>query len=477
MSFLSLFVVIEVLIGAVVMLFAIIRSLRLRAAVPVHLRMNWLVIVVLMVFFFFGYLFFIVNLLGGGPIPLELVTGTIFMGGAFFVYVCIHISDISINEIQKKSEHLEAEIAERDRREEEKYRYQEGLEVLDRCTRRLIATAPDRDVFLRTLCDGLRELVHADLAIVPLDDGNDETFTYQAACGRNAEMVLHRTMPKNDGGLCGWVFHHAETLCIPDLHHDFRVKQDVARALGVTTGVTAPLFRGEQVAGGLSAFRAGDPFDQVDAELLTLFSQRVSIAFANMKLLEDLEQRVIARTAQLRENQARLTHLAHHDPLTDLPNRLLFEDRLKQAIAKARRAQETAALLFFDLDRFKEINDSLGHSVGDLVLCEVVRRLRAVVRESDTVARLGGDEFVIILEQVDGEEGVAEVARKVIQAMALPLSVAGREIALTGSIGISLYPDDGADVDALMKTADDAMYRAKALGRNNFQFYRRKSPV
>jgi len=475
MSFITLFVVIEVLIGAVVMLFAIIRSLRLRAAVPVHLRKNWLVIVVLMVFFFFGYLFFISNLVGGGPIPLALVTGTIFMGGAFFVYVCIHISDISINEIQKKSEDLEAEIAERDRREGEKHRYQEGFEVLDRCTRRLIATAADRDVFLRTLCDGLRELVHADLAIVPLDDGNGETFTYQVACGRNAEMVLHRTMPKNDGGLCGWVFHHAETLCIPDMHHDFRVKQEIARVLGVTTGLTAPLFRGEQVAGGLSAFRAGDPFDQVDAELLTLFSQRVSIAFANMKLLEDLEQRVAARTAQLRENQARLTHLAHHDPLTDLPNRLLFEDRLKQAIAKARRAEETAALLFFDLDRFKEINDFLGHSVGDLVLCEVGRRLRAVVRESDTVARLGGDEFVIILEQVDGEEGVAEVARKVIQAMALPLSVAGQEVTITGSIGISLYPDDGIDVDALMKTADDAMYRAKALGRDNFQFYHRKS--
>jgi len=477
MSPITLIVVVEVLIGAVVMLFAIIRSLRLRAAVPVHLRSNWLVIVVLMVFFFFGYLFFIANLLGDGSIPLELVTGTIFMGGAFFVYVCIHISDISINEIQKKSEHLEAEIAARNLREQERFRYQQGFEVLDRCTRGLIATAADRASFLQTLCEALRELVDAELAAIPLDDGNGETFTYQAACGRNAEMVLHRIMPKNDGGLCGWVYHHAETLCVPDLHHDFRVKQDVARALGVTTGVLAPLFRGEQVVGGLSAFRAGTPFDQVDAELLTLFSQRASIAYANMKLLEDLEERVVARTAQLRENQARLTHLAHHDPLTDLPNRLLFEDRLQQTIAKARRVQETAALLFFDLDHFKEINDSLGHSIGDLVLCEVGQRLRTLVRGSDTVARLGGDEFVIILEQVDGEEGVAEVARKVVQAMALPLAVAGREITLSGSIGISLYPDDGGDVDALMKAADGAMYRAKALGRDNFQFYRRKSPT
>lgn len=477
MSLIEFVATTEVLIGAGVMLAAILRSLRIRAQVPDSLRGKWLLMVALMLCFFGGYLLFVGSLAAEWRLSLELVTGTVFLGGAIFVIIFVHISDISLRETRKKGEDLEKEIAERDRREVEKHRYQQGFEVLDRCTRRLIATAADRDVFLRTLCDGLRELVHADLAIVPLDDGNGETFTYQVACGRNAEMVLHRTMPKNDGGLCGWVFHHAETLCIPDMHHDFRVKQDVARALGVTTGVTAPLFRGEQVAGGLSAFRAGDPFDQVDAELLTLFSQRVSIAFANMKLLEDLEQRVAARTAQLRENQARLTHLAHHDPLTDLPNRLLFEDRLKQAIAKARRAQETAALLFFDLDHFKEINDSLGHSIGDLVLCEVGQRLRTLVRGSDTVARLGGDEFVIILEQVDGEEGVAEVARKVVQAMAFPLAVAGREITLTGSIGISLYPDDGVDVDALMKTADDAMYRAKALGRDNFQFYRRKSPA
>lgn len=473
MSLIEFLSIAEVLIGAGVMLAAILRALDIRAQVPGSLRGKWLLMVVLMLCFFGGYLLFVGSLVQDWRLPLELMTGTVFLGGAIFVVVFVHISDITLRETRKKGEDLEKEIAERDRREEEKHRYQAGLEVLDRCTRALIATAADRETFLRTLCEALHELVAAELAIIPLDDGNGETFTYQAACGRNAELVLHRTMPKHDGGLCGWVFKHAETLCVPYLHHDFRVKQDVARALGVTTGVLAPLFRGEQVVGGLSAFRAGTPFDQVDAELLTLFSQRASIAYANMKLLEDLEQRVAARTAQLREKQERLNHLAHHDSLTGLPNRLLFEDRLKQTIVKARRAQESAALLFFDLDRFKEINDSLGHSVGDLVLCEVGQRLRNLVREADTVARLGGDEFVVILEQVAGAEASAEVARKVIQAMALPLSVAGREVTITGSIGISLYPDDGTDVDALMKTADDAMYRAKALGRDNFQFYRR----
>ncbi len=315
----------------------------------------------------------------------------------------------------------------------------------------------------------------ADLVVVALDDGNGETFTYKSACGRNAEMIRGKTLAKDSGSLCGWVFRYQETVCLPDLYSDSRVKADVARSLDMTTGVLAPLFRDDQVIGELGAFRSGTPFDRVDAELLTLFSQRASVSYANMKLLEDLEERVAERTAQLQENEERLKHLAHHDPLTGLPNRLLFEDRLNQVIVKAKRNRESAALLFIDLDRFKEINDSLGHSVGDRVLCEVSRRLRTSIRAVDTVARLGGDEFVVILEQVADEEGAAEVARKVIAAMAPPLTLGGQEITMTGSIGIGLYPADGTDADALMKAADDAMYRAKAQGRESFQFYRRGS--
>lgn len=474
----SYFAILQILTGAAIMLYSIKRSLGVRAKVPISLRGKWLAIIILMVFFFCGYLFFVGNLMAGGLLPLELVTGTIFMGGAFFVFGVIHISDVSIQEIQKKGVALEREIAERRVRELERARHQHGLELLDRSTRRLIAAASNHEVFLETLCEGLAELVEADLALVPLRNP-EPTFTYRAALGIYAEKVRNLTIPIADGGLCGWVFQHGKTLCIPDLLSDCRVKKELARELGVTTGLIAPLFLEDQVVGGLSAFRKQRPFDQIDADLLTLFSQRAAIAFGNMKLLESLEQRVAERTTQLdqqnlllRENQNHLDYLAHHDALTDLPNRLLFQDRLQHAMAKSRRSGQSAALLFLDLDRFKKINDSLGHSIGDQVLCEVARRLRSTLRESDTVARLGGDEFVMLLEQTSAEQDISLVARKVLKQMAEPLLIEEHELFLTTSIGISLFPEDGSSVDELMKAADVAMYRAKEEGRNNFQFYR-----
>ncbi|BCR03624.1 hypothetical protein DESUT3_06930 [Desulfuromonas versatilis] len=479
MSVSTLLSVTQILAGAAIMLYSIVRSLGIRSAVPGTLRGKWLTIILLMVFFFFGYLLFVGNLVTGGLLPLELVTGTIFMGGAFFVYGVIHISDISIHEIRKKSTALEVEIAERNVRDEQRLRHQAGLEQLDRCTRRLIAAAADSPTFLETLCSGLRELVDADLALVPIGDHDGETFTYQAALGLHAEKVRRQSIPIHEGGLCGWVFQNGETLCLPDLQGDCRVKQELAQELGVTTGLIAPLFQGDQVIGGLSAFRRQRPFDATDAELLTLFSQRASIAYGNMKLLESLEQRVAERTAELEEknlqlqrNQSRLDHLAHHDPLTDLPNRLLCQDRLEHAMAKARRSGHSVALLFLDLDRFKKINDSLGHAIGDRVLCEVARRLRGSLRESDTVARMGGDEFVIVLEMLRDGQDVSGIARKILDQLAAPVVIENHEMYLTTSIGISLHPEDGATIDDLMKAADVAMYRAKDAGRNTFQFYR-----
>ncbi|MCK4536875.1 MAG: EAL domain-containing protein, partial [Desulfuromonadales bacterium] len=185
----------------------------------------------------------------------------------------------------------------------------------------------------------------------------------------------------------------------------------------------------------------------------------------------DITDRVHAE-ARLRENERRLNLLAHHDTLTNLPNRLLFHDRLHQAMIKAHRTNQQVALLFLDLDRFKNINDSLGHAIGDRVLLEVSRRLSSGIRESDTVARLGGDEFVIIMEQIQDVTGVAAVAQKILRALSQVLGVEGHELFVTASIGISLYPSDGVDIESLMKYADVAMYRAKEQGRNNYQFYK-----
>ncbi len=176
---------------------------------------------------------------------------------------------------------------------------------------------------------------------------------------------------------------------------------------------------------------------------------------------------------QLRENEERLTYLAQHDALTGLPNRLLFHDRLEHAMHKAHRSSQLVAVLFLDLDRFKNINDGLGHDVGDGMLKEVSARLQRAMREDDTVARLGGDEFVIILEELSDPGSAAMVASKCLEAISRKMVINGIEIFPTVSIGITLFPDDETSVDGLMKCADTAMYRAKDAGRNCFQFYTR----
>jgi diguanylate cyclase (GGDEF)-like protein/PAS domain S-box-containing protein len=166
-----------------------------------------------------------------------------------------------------------------------------------------------------------------------------------------------------------------------------------------------------------------------------------------------------------------IRNLAYHDPLTSLPNRLLFRDRLSLAVAQAHRAGQKLAVLFIDLDRFKVINDSLGHALGDRVLQTVAARLQASVREGDTVARVGGDEFVLILPGVQRLLQVARVAEKICAALREPLVLEGHELFVTTSMGISVYPDDGEDAEALIKNADTAMYRAKEHGRNRYQLF------
>src|SRR5580704_5876657 len=167
-----------------------------------------------------------------------------------------------------------------------------------------------------------------------------------------------------------------------------------------------------------------------------------------------------------------MSHLAQHDALTDLPNRVLFNDRLTQAIALAERQGKQLAVMFVDLDHFKKINDSLGHDVGDKLLQSVAGRLMACVRRSDTVSRLGGDEFVVLLAQVERAEDAAYSARKILRALAAPHVIDNKSLDINVSIGVSTYPSDGQDAEGLMNRADNAMYEAKEHGRNNYQFFR-----
>ena len=174
---------------------------------------------------------------------------------------------------------------------------------------------------------------------------------------------------------------------------------------------------------------------------------------------------------EIEKAKVRMAHLAQHDALTDLPNRILLNDRLGQAIALARRQGKQLAVMFLDLDRFKHINDSLGHAVGDQLLQSVAKRLTAGVRSSDTVCRQGGDEFVILLADIEHAGDAALSAQKILAALTVPHRIDQRELHVTVSIGISIYPQDGQDADTLIKSADTAMYHAKEGGRNNYQFF------
>lgn len=175
-----------------------------------------------------------------------------------------------------------------------------------------------------------------------------------------------------------------------------------------------------------------------------------------------------------KENEERLAHLAHYDQLTNLPNRILFDDRLKQTLALARRTRSRLAVMFLDLDGFKGINDTLGHDAGDELLKQVAHRLSECLRSSDTVARFGGDEFTILLPEIDSRESVTRVATKITDAIAKPYDIDGNEAHVTTSIGISLYPSDGQQPHTLIKKADNAMYQAKRHGKNHHEFYSRE---
>jgi len=180
---------------------------------------------------------------------------------------------------------------------------------------------------------------------------------------------------------------------------------------------------------------------------------------------------VFSDITKRKEDEAHIEHLAHYDSLTHLANRALFADRLKHALVTATRNKKKTALLFLDLDKFKHVNDTMGHLAGDMLLQSVASRLKSCRRESDTICRQGGDEFMILLPEVGGPEDAETVARTIIKAMEEPHRIGDKELVITFSIGISICPDDATDDEMMIKHADDAMYLAKASGRNNYKFF------
>ncbi len=179
----------------------------------------------------------------------------------------------------------------------------------------------------------------------------------------------------------------------------------------------------------------------------------------------------IGAALERQQIEQQISYQASHDPLTGLPNRMMFNHRLPQAIAQARRSGEQLAVMFLDLDRFKWVNDTLGHAMGDLLLVEVIQRLQVCLREEDTLARWGGDEFTLCLPNLKSSEDAVSVSQRLLEMLRSPFDLGGQEVNISASIGIALYPQDGQDFQTLLRNADAALYRVKEMGRNHFQFY------
>ena len=283
---------------------------------------------------------------------------------------------------------------------------------------------------------------------------------------RNVRLSINEAHPEGQG-VSGTAFRSRQACISNDYLADQQRSafHSVVRSDGAKSGAAFPLLvQGRAVGVMIFLSAEAGTFTPEFVELLQRLADNVSYALENFD-----------RADAKNKADERIEYLASHDSLTDLPNRELFNSLLRRAIETARRHQRRLAVLFIDLDRFKVINDSLGHDAGDMLLVQVARRLRGVLRSSDVVARLGGDEFVVILEECAETDDVENIAANLLSVLSQPMELGGHECHTTASIGIAMYPQNGGDALSLTKNADMAMYLAKEDGKNGFRFFSKEA--
>jgi diguanylate cyclase (GGDEF)-like protein len=359
-------------------------------------------------------------------------------------------------------------------RNDEKAKVEEQKERLTRMFAALSATneaimrAKSRSELFDLVCEAAANGGRFTSTSIGLVRPGQEFFEVVAAAGPLAEKSRISRMPVSDDceeghGISGIAFRTGEPCISNDYLADPRgaLFHDAIRADGASAVAAFPLFnRGKPIGILLFCAREKSAFTPGSVDLLQRLADNIAFALDNFD-----------RADEKNRADERIEHMASHDSLTGLPNRELFNHLLGSAIDVVQRRQLQFALLFIDLDRFKVINDSLGHEAGDALLVEMANRLRQNLRPSDIVARLGGDEFVVILEHSAERGDIEEVARKLLLAVSRPVQLSGHECHATASIGIAMCPAHGADAHSLTKSADTAMYLAKEDGKNNFRFF------
>jgi len=346
-------------------------------------------------------------------------------------------------------------------------RLNRALRMLSSCNQLLIR-ADDESALLNEVCRLVVEAGRYLLAGVCVADQNPKkTVRPVAHFGDHSDYLNSLDLTWDDSergrGPTGTAIRTGEVQVCQDLLGDPRMgpwRQHI-RAHGFRASAALPLKDAHRTFGALTIY-ATEPDAFIPEEVGLLQELASNLAFGI---------RALRARAGHKAAEEKLAFLAHHDPLTRLPNRVLLRDRFEQAIGEAQRKNGCVAMLFLDLDSFKEINDSLGHEVGDQLLVQVARRLRSCVRHTDTVSREGGDEFVVLLTGITGPDAAVRVAQQILAAMERPFEIGGGSLHTTLSIGISVFPDDGIDFETLRRNSDAALFVAKDQGRNTYRFF------
>ena len=333
-------------------------------------------------------------------------------------------------------------------------------------------------VFDHVACSA-SQLLRVETVSIPIISDDCNSYIYRAACGVSADELLGAELPI-EVGLCGWVLRHRRAWWrgMIEMLDDSERNQWEKEAGSL---ILVPLVGKHRFLGGIACINKldGSEFNEEDMELLSLFAGQVSIAIENAMSFEELQSARLAAEAykeklerlnhKLVSANRELKHLAVHDPLTGLPNRTLILDRLQQSMISARHGRHGVALIMIDLDHFKEVNDTLGHVMGDQLLIRIGGLFRSVLREEDTIGRLGGDEFAVVIPATDKREALA-VAEQLGATLKAPVLIGQTACSVGASMGIAIYPEHGEQPSALLKCADVAMYIAKR-NRNDIFVY------